>query len=752
MRCAIAFLVAGLTSLASPAHADTQACTPADGTNRPAVGLVLSGGGARGYAHIGVLKVLEENRIPVDCIAATSMGAVVGGLYASGMTAEDMQKRLTGINLADIAFDVTAREDLPQSRREDERLYVNSFSLGFGSKGFRLPVGLVQGNRLQALLQDWTSAVPGNISFDRLPIPYRAIATDLSTGDKVVLEHGSLPQAIRASMALPGLFAPADIDGRTLIDGGIVSNLPIETARDMGASTVIAVDIGSPLRPLNALASPADVMQQMIGILIRQNVARQRDRLQAGDVLIEPALGSLSFTDFANANQAIAAGAAAARAALPQLQHLALSPADYAAWRARHLAPAAQPVRITRIEIASPGPVPEARIRAALHVKPGDVYDPSTLNSDLLALSTAGDFDNVSQQLVDNGDQHTLVINAQQKTWGPNFLLFGLGLSTSSTDEGGFRMHLGYRRPWLTSSGLEGRVDATVGSDLVNLHAELRQPLSNSFGYYIAPYVEFERRYAKVYSDYFDVNITQYRFQNERAGLDFGLPLARLGDFRIGVGYEHDTGTAQYNIPITEGPNGPLAFEDTSGKELNVHARLVVDQLDDPLFARKGYFGELRVKRSIFASSDQFTEVYGKGIVAASYGRHSINASFEAGSDFGSSDPANPLGFTLGGFQHLSAYAVDQLTGDSMLYAQVTYMNQLASFNASPIRGMFVGLSLEAGNVWSPDQGPGSGSGPLKKNITFFTALTSSFGPMYLGVSFAPRGRSNFFFQLGHTY
>ena len=316
---------------------------------------MLSGGGARGYAHLGVLKVLEENRIPVDCIAATSMGSVVGGLYASGMTAQDMQNRLAGINLADIAFDVTERADLPQSRREDERLYVNSLSLGYGANGFRLPVGLVQGNRLQALLQDWTSAVPGNVSFDRLPIPYRAIATDLRTGQKVVLDHGSLPQAIRASMALPGLFAPADIDGRTLVDGGIVSNLPIETARDMGANVVIAVDIGSPLRPLDALASPADVMQQMIGILIHQNVARQREQLQAGDVLIEPALGSLSFTDFANASQAIAAGAAATRAAMPQLQHLALSPADYAAWRARHGTPAMHPVRITQIEIASQG-------------------------------------------------------------------------------------------------------------------------------------------------------------------------------------------------------------------------------------------------------------------------------------------------------------------------------------------------------------------------------------------------------------
>ncbi|WP_407026844.1 patatin-like phospholipase family protein, partial [Burkholderia pseudomallei] len=189
----------------TPAATDTLVCMPdGGGPHRPAIGLVLSGGGARGYAHLGVLKVLEANRIPVDCIAATSMGAVVGGLYATGMTAQDMQRRLSQVNLADIAFDVTERSDLPQKKREDERLYIDSLTIGFDSKGFKAPVGLVQGNRLQALLANWTAAVPTNQPFDRLPIPFRAIATDLQTGQKVVLDHGSLPLAIRASMALPG--------------------------------------------------------------------------------------------------------------------------------------------------------------------------------------------------------------------------------------------------------------------------------------------------------------------------------------------------------------------------------------------------------------------------------------------------------------------------------------------------------------------------------------------------------------------
>ncbi|WP_407668206.1 patatin-like phospholipase family protein [Paraburkholderia ferrariae] len=739
----------GCTMLTSRAFAADTACAVTGGDpHRPSIGLVLSGGGARGYAHIGVLKVLEENRIPVDCIAATSMGAVVGGLYASGMNADEMLNRLESVNLADIAFDVTARQDLPQSRREDERLYVGSLSFGFGQHGFRLPAGLVQGNRLQALLQEWTSAVPVSQPFDRLPIPFRAIATDLRTGQEVVLQQGSLPLAIRASMALPGLFAPAEVDGRTLVDGGLVSNLPIETARDMGANVVIAVDIGSPLRPLDALASPADVAQQMIGILIHQNVALQRKQLEPGDVLIEPALGSLSFTDFANANQAIAAGEAAARAALPALRHLALPPDQYAAYRAAHSAHDTAPVRVTRIVVTAPGRMPEKRILDALHVHAGDIYDPAAVNRDLMSLTTAGDFESVTQQLIGDGDAHTLVIDAREKSWGPNFLLFGLGLSSSSADEGNFRMHVGYRRPWLTDSGLEGRIDSTIGSDLISLYGELRQPLSDKFGYYIAPFVDYERRYVNIYLPDTNYRLTQYHLQTERAGVDLGVPLSHYGDFRVGVAYEHGYASPVYNFPFDDGTN---LFDSFYGRQISAHARLVVDQLDDPLFPRKGYFADLRVDRSLFAGSDYFTEVYGKGLVAASFGRHTLSASIEAGNDFGGTNYVDPFGFTLGGFQHLSAYAEDELAGNTLLYGQVTYMNQLATFDASVIHGLFAGVSLEVGNVWNSDLLPAT-KGPLKRSITFFSSVTTSFGPVYLGAAFAPGGRYNLYFQLGHTY
>lgn len=693
---------------------------------------------------MGVLRVLEENRIPVDCIAATSMGAVVGGLYASGMSAQDMQARLANVNLADIAFDVEQRSDLPQSQREDSRLYVGSVGLDAG--GVKLPAGLVQGNRLQALLQEWTSAVPLNAPFDTLPIPYRAVATNLSTGDEVVLDHGSLPLAVRASVAMPGLFAPAEFDGTALVDGGIVDNLPTDVARSMGAEVLIAVNISSPLRPLDALSSPANVMQQMLGILIHQNVGRQRAQLTRDDVLIEPTL-ELGFSDFAHASAAIEAGAAAARAALPCLRQFALPPEQYAIYRAVHVARTPAAVRLAHVDVRTRGSIPAERIRAYLHVHTGDLYDPLAVNRALQSLVTSGDFESASQQLIEDGNGPRLVIDAKEKSWGPNFLLFGLGLSSSSNDEGGFRLNLGYRRPWLTPSGLELRADGTLGSDLLHLHTELRQPLSTSIGYYVAPYAEFERRFANVYDDASDVRLTQYHLQTERVGVDFGLPLARLGDFRIGLAYSHAYGSAIYNVPLDD---GTLLYPSIYGREVSARAKLVIDQLDDPLFPRTGYFTELRAERSVFGQSSPFTELYGKAIGAVSFGRHSLNASVEAGGDIGGQNAANPLGFTLGGFQHLSAYAADQLSGNSVLYAQITYLNQLMRFETSPLQGLYAGISFEAGNVWQ--QGDRFASGSLKRSVTFFSSVTSSFGPLYFGIALAPGGRRNIYFQLGHTY
>ncbi|TDA44296.1 patatin, partial [Burkholderia pyrrocinia] len=488
-----------------------------------------------------------------------------------------------------------------------------------------------------------------------------------------------------------------------------------------------------------------------------------RRQITANDVLLTPELGSLGFTDFQNARQAISAGEAAATAALPRLKRYALPPDEYAAYRSAHAQPLPPPVRITRIEIKTSGGVPKRVVSDALHVKPGDLYDPQSVSQDLLGLTTGGNFESVTQQVVSHGNDNVLEINAREKYWGPNFLLFGLGMSSSSTDEGGFRLHVGYRRPWLTESGLEFRADTTIGSDLQSARVELRQPLPMAYGVYVAPYAEYQRRYANLYDNTGDVKVTQYLMQTARAGLDLGLPIARLGDFRIGLGYVTGHGSPTYNLPFDDGSGQALLWPSFTSRALTARARLVIDQLDDPMFPRKGYFTELRVERSLVSrnggSAQEFddgindapyTEIYGKAMIAQQFGRHSVSATIEGGKSIGGTNLINAFNFTLGGFQHLSAYAADQLNGNELAYGQITYMNQLMTFNASPVKALSVGASAEVGNVWSSGQQIGGGA--LKQSYTFFTSLSTAFGPVYIGVALAPGGRRNFYLQLGRTY
>src|SRR6187549_4051012 len=279
--------------------------TPVPGTaSRPRIGLVLSGGGARGAAHIGVLKVLDENHIPIDAIAGTSMGAVVGGLYATGLSAADIERVMTSVDWQDAFRDRPARADLNFRRKLEDQTYLVKFPLGLKGGEFRLPRGLVQGQKLTQILRGLTLPVAPIDNFDDLAIPFRAVATDIVTGDRVVLDHGDLTTAMRASLSAPGVFTPVESEGRMLVDGGLSSNLPIDVAREMGVDVLIVVDCGFPLLERGKLDSVATVSNQMLAILIRSNTTAQRKTLTDRDVIIDPALGdfsSLGFTEHAKA-------------------------------------------------------------------------------------------------------------------------------------------------------------------------------------------------------------------------------------------------------------------------------------------------------------------------------------------------------------------------------------------------------------------------------------------------------------------
>lgn len=750
------WLLYGLLAV-QPALAECAAGHLAGDANaRPRVGLVLSGGGARGYAHIGVLKALEKMHVPVDCIAATSMGAVVGGLYASGLPASELDARLSRTDLSDIVFDRNERAQLPQTLREDSFQYPIGISAGMDNGKVKLPIGLVQGNKLLTLLQDWTSAWPGDVDFNHLPIPFRTIATDLGTGAPVVLEHGSLPRAIRASVAVPGLFAPLKVDNRTLVDGGLVSNLPVQMARDMGADIIIAVNVASPLDDPATLDSPAAVTQQMVTILTNQNVAAQKALLGPRDILLEPDLGALSFTDFSHAKDGVQRGYQAAQAVESRLAALALPQEawdQYVATRAAHGA-TIDPRRIDAIDIHTSGRIPAAYVRQYLRAREGDRYDTAAVNHDLAQLSTTGDFESVTQEMVTENGKSVLKVDAQEKSWGPQFLLFGFGMSTTFDGKGAFNLQLGHRYPWLTQGGLEWRNDIVLGSNQAKWHTELRQPIFDRLGFYIAPYLEYGRKHVDIYPDNSrDRNatpLTAVRVDTAMAGLDLGVPLGRLGEFRLGANYQQVRYHSDYLLTTARGGQ----FNNNYVRQPVVRAQVTIDQLDDPLYPRKGYYLFAVNQMSFGGTDNSYDDVHAKALWAGSIGRHTLNLAAEGAMTYNDHrtdrSVSGGLGFTLGGFQHLSAYAPDQFSGNYLLYGRLTYLNELREFVLPGLRSTVFGSSLEVGDVWLTRRN--FGSGPYKSSASIFIGGNSVIGPLYFGFAAAPAGVWNIYLQLGRVF
>src|SRR6202047_2210668 len=289
---------------------------------RPRICLVLSGGGARGMAHIGVLKILEELKVPIDCIAGTSMGAVVGGLYASGMTAAQIEATMRSLDWQEAFRDAPPRRDLAFRRKQDDRNFLVRLPLGLKHGRVLLPKGLIQGQKLQETLRQLTLPFSNSTDFDLLPTPFRAVATDLLTGNAVLMDKGDLAIAMRASISAPGVFAPVETQGRVLVDGGLAENLPVDVARQMHADILIVSDVSFPLQSRSALDSALSISNQMLAILVRKDADRQRATLGPSDLLVEPVLGPASSTDFTAANSTIAAGENAARAMLARFDPL----------------------------------------------------------------------------------------------------------------------------------------------------------------------------------------------------------------------------------------------------------------------------------------------------------------------------------------------------------------------------------------------------------------------------------------------
>ena len=376
----------------------------AAGQTRPRICLVLSGGGARGMAHIGVLKILEELKVPIDCIAGSSMGAVVGGLYASGMTAAQIEATMRSVDWQEAFRDAPPRRDLAFRRKQDDRNYLVRLPLGVQHHHILLPKGFIQGQKLQETLRQLTLPFSNSTDFDRLPTPFNAVATDLETGEAVLLDHGDLSIAMRASISAPGVFAPVDYQGRLLVDGGLAENLPIDVARAMGADILIVSDVSYPLQPRDRLDSALSISNQMLAILVRKDSDRQKATLKSRDILIEPALGTTTATDFTAAASMITQGEAAARAIEPKLAALREGDQAYQGYVARREVrqPGLPLIRFVRVDPESKRY--EKTILAEMEPLVGKPLDLDAVGARITELYGLGYFETLDYTLVAQGE------------------------------------------------------------------------------------------------------------------------------------------------------------------------------------------------------------------------------------------------------------------------------------------------------------------------------------------------------------
>jgi NTE family protein len=704
---------------------------------RPKIGLVLGGGGARGAAHIGVLKELERQRVPIDAIAGTSMGAIVGGLYATGMTPAELEELVTTLDWVASMRDTPKREHLSFRRKLDDEYYPITAELGISREGLEIPMGAVEGQRLALLLRELTIDVSPIGSFDDLPIPFRAVATNIETGDAHVMGEGDLAQAIRASMSVPAIFAPAEIDGQLFVDGGIASNLPIEVMQAMDVDIIIAVDVEFPLYPADELTSAVKISEQMITILMRQETLRQIERLGEDDILIRPALGTFDSGAFERTSETIDPGEQAAIAVAGRLADVALDEAAFA----QHLAarrtrpPIDEKLAFVRVE--DDGPVSGRMLESHLDIEPGDPVDTGQLSSAAQDLYGLNLHEQVSYRLAEENGATGVIFDARSKSYGPNILKFAVSLENDFEGSSAFNIGTRLRRIGINSRGAEWLTDLQLGTDPL-LASEFYQPFQAGSPLFVAPRIHLRQRNFNTFDN--EDAIARYRISESEAGLDFGAELGSIGELRLGA--YRGFGKARVKVGDPAIPNVDF---DTGG----VLARLRFDTRDSAQFPRSGIRADMRWNASLssFGADERYDTVEAEFESTWSRGKNSLQFGALYATTLDSQDAIQDL-FTLGGFLRLSGLERGEISGPHAALTRLVYYRRVSESTGGifdvPI---YLGASLETGNTWS-DRGDISFDSALV-NGGVFAGFDTAIGPVYLGAGLAEGGRGNYYLFFG---
>lgn len=703
---------------------------------RPRIGLVLGGGGAKGAAHVGVLGVLEELRIPIDCIVGTSMGALVGGTFASGMDAKELEHAVRSISWQEAIARSGLRTKVPMRRKLAGNTYSNSLEFGVRDGRLVAPSGLISTQNVDLTIQYLVSRSRGISDFDKLPIPYRAIATDMQTGEMVVLSEGDLALAMRASMAVPGAFAPVTIDGRILGDGGLTRNVPVDIARQTCADVVIAVAVPNPAPTAEQLRSPLTLMSRTLDVLINANERQQLETLGPDDVKIIIDMGDIGSASFDRVPDAIPVGRAAALAQAASLSRYSLPEAEFLAWRAAASRSGREPMTLAQVNIHGAERVNPEFVRQTFGIEAGDTVDNRKIGDRATAVFALSDFERVAYSLSGDGEQPALNLHLTEKSWGPNILRFDLGFHIGTDANTAFMIGGDYLRTWVNPLGGEvhgsWRLGRTSGLDL-----SLYQPLDGRHQWFVEPGAYGQRSIEDIFID--GESVARYRFSHAWGSLDVGRVFGNHTELRAGV----RSGGQSVQREI-----GSPGLPEISGQGYGgLTMRYLYDSRDRSVLWQSGTLARIEYFRGVEAlgAVDTYDRLEGVATTTVPFGGNALYLRASGGASFGSDLPIYDT-FTLGGPVSLPGLSLGELRGTSYWNAKATYLQRIADISYVFGQALYAGLSLSAADM--SGRIDGINSPPIYSTALLLSGRTP-LGPLSLSLAFTNQSQWQLMFGLG---
>ena len=707
----------------------------------PKICLVLAGGGAKGLAHIGVIKELERLNIPIDCIAGTSMGALVGGLYAAGMPINEIEKFAIEVDWDATFNDNPQRKYLSFRRKKDEFHYFIKGEVGMRDWQLRLPTGVIQGQQQDMLLENMLIHTSDINDFDQLPIPFRAVATDIETGQAYVLKNGTLPKALRASMSVPGIFAPVEIDGHLLVDGGITNNTPISVARDMGADIIIVSDIHDERKDREKLKNFLDIGNQLLLSLTLNNTLEQLKTLSDQDVLIRPLLKDYTSADFDKAKEIIFAGEIGAKelhtsTALHKLKQ---------PQRPQRKVPQTDLI-IDEIKIDNQTHLSEEIILSYISQTTGEELDIARLERDLAYLYGLGFFQNITYDVHNEQNRTVLTIHAHAPSWGPNYFKVKFNMASNLGDQSLF--NLGIRHTYLPASkyGGEWRNEFQIG-ETRNLSTEFYQPLTPKQDFYVRPFANIRNKEYQYNDDSLGLLTLKFKKTATRAGLEFGVNLGTYN--RLSSAFYYEDGMVTFGAGTDSERNDHYSENVASVSYMH-------DSLDQVSFPSKGAIiqAAIAANTSDIATVDYAYSQLLKLSLYKSYHRHTFNLYTEYANIDSNSDYETSQFYTLGGFQRMSGYRENALLGDKIAFGRLKYQYRVLGDSSNIFRFPFyVGATLEAGNVFgSLSDSREIDWKDLKQAGSVYVGFNSPLGPIYTAYGYHNEHIQSIYFYFGHDF